>query len=185
MAVQYTTGVFKPLRRRTHLTVERIDGEALASLIRKKDTNPNEVARKAGLGPRAIYSYVNGEQLLADSKSINKIADILNVDPIEFILCPGEGSTVFKRRFTIEQPTEDVKAKPDPVFVVGDKYHIRNKNGKSFIDGFFKHMGTAPGNDCTHYMFMNTPGKWIMTLTKVDVDSPDLVIEPTKGTQVA
>ena len=89
--------VFSPERRRTHLSVERVNGEALKKLIEKRKLSVTDLSRRSSVAFSTIYDYIKGNRLLGDSRVVNKLAKALDVDPIEIILCPGERSPVSDR----------------------------------------------------------------------------------------
>jgi len=177
--------VFAPERRRTHLTIERVNGEALKKLLDKKEISVPQLAERSQITSSTIYSFIKGERLLGDSKTVNKLANALKVDPIEIILCPGEHSPIYKGILPPEKTMPSATDKPIPLYVEGAKYRIINKGrGGSVTDGIFKFVGTAKGpkvgdRQLLHYMFMSTAGKWTMTLTDIDLRSDGVEITPT------
>ena len=182
--------IFAPERRRTHLTVERVNGEALKKLLDKKEMSVPQLAERSQITSSTIYSFIKGERLLGDSKTINKLANALKVDPVEIILCPGESSSVYTGILPEEKAPESATDKPMPMYVEGAKYRIVTKGrGGSVSDGIFKFIGTAKGPirgdvQIVHYMFMNTAGKWTMTLTNIDLRTDGVQITPTNEKMV-
>lgn len=182
--------VFSPERRRTHLSVERVNGEALKKMLDKKEMSVPQLAERSQITSSTIYSFIKGERLLGDSKTVNKLAKALKVDPIEIILCPGESSSVYVGILPEEKAPESAMDKPMPMYVEGAKYRIVTKGrGGNVSDGIFKFIGTAKGPlrgdvQIVHYMFMNTAGKWIMTLTDIDLRTDGTEITPTNEKMV-
>lgn len=177
--------VFSPERRRTHLSVERVNGEALKKLIEKRKLSVTDLSRRSSVAFSTIYDYIKGNRLLGDSRVVNKLAKALGVDPIEIILCPGECSPVFKGILPEEKVVKSATDKPIPMYIEGQKYRIVMKGrAGSISEGIFKFVGTAKGakregDQRIHYMFMNTAGKWIMTLTDIDLRTDGTEITPT------
>lgn len=60
-------------------------GNRLSVLLEKRETNPNELAKKVGVSPQTIYSIIKRDSKKADIEVLLKIADILGVSVEYFI----------------------------------------------------------------------------------------------------
>ena len=69
-------------------------GNRLSVLLEKRETNPNELAKKVGVSPQTIYSIIKRDSKKADIEVLLKIADTLGVSVEYFIddVSPTESS---------------------------------------------------------------------------------------------
>jgi len=175
--------IFKPHRYRPHMALDRVNGVALKKMAERRGLSIAKLSELASVPQSTIGNYLYGQQLLAESRTVNKLAEALKCDPIDIILCPGERSPVYTLKSKPEATVDDLMLMPKPEFVVGDKYHLKSKGGqcKEFANGYFKFIGTAPAaNGRTHYMFLHTAGKYPLTLTEIDFLCKAVVAVNTK-----
>lgn len=56
-------------------------GAKLVYLLKKRNSNPNELAAKVGVSPQTIYSMIKRDSKKADIEVLIKISKELGVDP--------------------------------------------------------------------------------------------------------
>lgn len=97
-------------------------GNKLSRLLEKRETNPNELARKVGVSPQTIYSIIKRDSKKADIEVLLKIADILGVSVEYFIddALPSE--------------CNELKAPSASDMVFLEKYHNLDDHGKQLVD---------------------------------------------------
>ena len=97
-------------------------GNRLSVLLEKRETNPNELAKKVGVSPQTIYSIIKRDSKKADIEVLLKIADTLGVSVEYFI---DDVSPV-------ESIRSDVPSSSDIKLL--KKYHCLDEHGKELVD---------------------------------------------------
>lgn len=97
-------------------------GNKLSVLLEKRETNPNELAKKVGVSPQTIYSIIKRDSKKADIEVLLKIADILGVN-VEYFIDDGIPSGSSK---------SDVLSSSDMSLL--EKYHVLDNYGRELVD---------------------------------------------------
>lgn len=97
-------------------------GNKLSALLEKRDTNPNELAKRVGVSPQTIYSIIKRDSKKADIEVLLKIADILGVS-VEYFIDDVSSSSTNK---------SDIPSASDMILL--EKYHILDDHGKELVD---------------------------------------------------
>lgn len=97
-------------------------GNKLSVLLEKRETNPNELAKKVGVSPQTIYSIIKRDSKKADIEVLLKIADILGVN-VEYFIDDAIPSGSSK---------SDVLSSSDMSLL--EKYHVLDNYGRELVD---------------------------------------------------
>lgn len=97
-------------------------GNKLSVLLEKRETNPNELAKKVGVSPQTIYSIIKRDSKKADIEVLLKIADILGVS-VEYFIDDAIPSGSSK---------SDVLSSSDMSLL--EKYHVLDNYGRELVD---------------------------------------------------
>lgn len=97
-------------------------GNKLSMLLEKRETNPNELAKKVGVSPQTIYSIIKRDSKKADIEVLLKIADILGVN-VEYFIDDAIPSGSSK---------SDVLSSSDMSLL--EKYHVLDNYGRELVD---------------------------------------------------
>lgn len=97
-------------------------GNRLSVLLEKRDTNPNELAKRVGVSPQTIYSIIKRDSKKADIEVLLKIADILGVS-VEYFIDDAA---------TSESSKSDVLSPSDMSLL--KKYHDLDDHGREMVD---------------------------------------------------
>lgn len=165
--------------RGTSVTQELLNRKAIQDRIDELGMTYAEVAEKAKLARSSVRDYATGAYRTAMSQTVDKLAKALQCDAYDLVLHVGEENPLPPMKPYHNPLMDDARKIPKPVFVIGERYAISSKMREyKQLDGIFRFMGEAPGNDRIHYMFEATHGKYLVSYTDIDINTGNIKIEP-------